>query len=94
MPVGWEELSENGLHLRLDVAHNEDQSRCRTRLRTSSWPWRKIIAVRPSAPFDLDEMELPRYKGLREKWHRWETTRTICRRFGVLLGEALVQGGK
>ncbi len=50
-------------------------------------------ALCAAAPFDLDEMELPRYKELLEKWHRWETTRAICRRFGVLLGEALVQGG-
>ena len=49
-------------------------------------------ALCAAAPYDLDEAELPRYKGLAEKWHRWETTRTICQRFGVLLGEALVKG--
>ncbi|HAB17363.1 MAG TPA: hypothetical protein PLX89_17625 [Verrucomicrobiota bacterium] len=49
-------------------------------------------ALCAAAPFDLDEAELPHYKGLNEKWHRWETTRAICQRFGVLLGEALVKG--
>lgn len=43
-----------------------------------------------AAPFDLNESELPRYKGIAQKWHQWETTRGICHRFGVLLGEALV----
>jgi hypothetical protein len=47
-----------------------------------------------AAPYDLNEAELPRYKGLTEKWRRWETTRAICQRFGVLLGDALVRGGK
>lgn len=51
-------------------------------------------ALSAAAPFDLDEAELPNYKELHEKWHRWETTRTICKRFGLLLGEALIQGGK
>ncbi len=46
-----------------------------------------------AAPFDLDAAELPHYRGLDAKWHRWETTRDICRRFGVLLGESLVRGG-
>jgi len=51
-------------------------------------------ALSAAAPYDLDEAELPRYKGLAGKWHRWETTRDICQRFGVLLGESLVRGGK
>ncbi len=49
-------------------------------------------ALCAATPFDLDELELPLYKGLGEKWHRWEATRTICHHFGVLLGEALVKG--
>jgi len=63
-------------------------------LQTASVGLEVAKALCAAAPFDLDESELPRYKGLTEKWHRWETTRAICQRFGVLLGEALVQGGK
>mgnify|MGYP007080472276 CR=1 FL=1 len=63
-------------------------------LQTASVGLEVAKALCAAAPFDLDESELPRYKELTEKWHRWETTRTICQRFGVLLGEALVQGGK
>lgn len=63
-------------------------------LQTASVGLEVAKALCAAAPFDLEEMELPRYKGLHEKWHCWETTRTICHRFGVLLGEALVQGGK
>jgi hypothetical protein len=49
-------------------------------------------ALCAAAPFDLNEAELPHYKGLSSKWHRWETTRAICAQFGVLLGESLVKG--
>jgi len=61
-------------------------------LQTASVGLEVAKALCAAAPFDLDELELPRYKGLNEKWHRWETTRTICQRFGVLLGEALIKG--
>jgi hypothetical protein len=61
-------------------------------LQTASVGLEVAKALCAAAPFDLDEAELPRYKGLTEKWHRWETTRAICQRFGLLLGEALVQG--
>ena len=63
-------------------------------LQTASVGLEVAKALCAAAPFDLDEAELPRYKGLTEKWHRWETTRAICQRFGLLLGEALVQGEK
>ena len=63
-------------------------------LQTASVGLEVAKALCAAAPFDLDEVELPRYKGLTEKWHRWETTRKICHRFGVFLGEALVRGGK
>ncbi len=62
-------------------------------LQTASVRLEVAKALCAAAPFDLDESELPRYKGLTKKWHRWETTRAICQRFGVLLGEALVHGG-
>jgi len=46
-------------------------------------------------PFDLKESKLPAYPGLVRKWHAWETTRSICQRHGVLLGEIVVgEGGK
>ncbi len=63
-------------------------------LQTASVGLEVAKALCAVTPFDLDESELPRYKGLTEKWHRWEATRAICQRFGVQLGEALVQGGK
>lgn len=63
-------------------------------LQTASVGLEVAKALCAAAPFDLDEAELPRYKGLTEKWHRWETTRAICQRFGLLLGEALVHGEK
>lgn len=50
-------------------------------------------ALCAAAPFDLNEAELPNYKGLTEKWHRWENTRSICQRFGIRLGGMLVQEG-
>ena len=61
-------------------------------LQTASVGLEVAKALCAAAPFDLDETELPHYKGLHEKWHRWETTRAISHRFGVLLGEALVKG--
>ena len=42
------------------------------------------------APFDLNEAELPSYKGLVRKWHAWAATKSICQRYGVVLGEAIV----
>ena len=48
-------------------------------------------ALSAAAPFDLNEAELPAYKGLAPKWHNWEATRGICHRFGVALGESLLK---
>lgn len=62
-------------------------------LQTASVGLEVAKALCAAAPFDLDETELPHYKGLLEKWHRWETTRALCHRYGVRLGEALIQGG-
>ncbi len=50
-------------------------------------------ALSAPSPFDLDESELPRYKGVSGRWQHWETTRTLCQRFGALLGENLIRGG-
>ena len=63
-------------------------------LQTGSVALEVAKALSASAPFDLDESELPRYKGISGKWQRWETTRLLCQKFGGLLGEALVRGGK
>ena len=70
--------------LKLDIRYGS--------LQTASAALEVAKALCAAAPFDLDELELPRYKGLTAKWHRWETTRALCQRFGVLLGEALVKG--
>lgn len=44
-------------------------------------------------PYDLEETDLSRYKGLDPAWHDWSRTENLCRRFGVLLGERLTDGG-
>ena len=63
-------------------------------LQTASVALEVAKALSAAAPYDLNEADLPHYKGLAGKWHRWEATRDICQRFGVLLGDALIQGGK
>ena len=60
-------------------------------LQTASVALEVAKALCASAPYDLSEAELPHYKGLAGKWHRWDATRAICQQFGVLLGEALVR---
>jgi hypothetical protein len=73
--------------LRLDARYGE--------LQTASVGLEVAKALSAACPYDLNEFELPRYKGLSQKWHRWETTRAICQQFGALLGERLLQrGGK
>jgi hypothetical protein len=47
-------------------------------------------ALSAAAPFDLNEAELPQYKALDQKWHKWDATCSICHRYGVLLGQALM----
>jgi hypothetical protein len=63
-------------------------------LQTASVALEVAKALSAAAPFDLNESELPHYKGIAGRWLHWETTRAICSRFGGLLGEALVRGGK
>lgn len=60
-------------------------------LQTASVALEVAKALSAAAPFDLNEAELPNYKGLASKWHNWEVTQRICQRFGGLLGEALLQ---
>ena len=57
---------------------------------TSSVALEVAKALSACKPFDLKESELPAYKGLVQKWHTWETTRSLCNRYGALLGEAIV----
>ena len=63
-------------------------------LQSSSVGLETAKALSACVPYDLEETELPRYKGLAAKWHPWEATRSICQRFGTMLGEALVRGKK
>jgi len=72
--------------LKLDKRYAEVQ--------TSSVALGVAKALSAAAPFDLNEAELTQYKGLVKKWHKWEATRSICHRYGVLLGEALVGRGE
>jgi hypothetical protein len=44
------------------------------------------------APYDLDEVDLTSYKGLKPPWNDWDKVAMICLRFGLLLAEALVAG--
>jgi hypothetical protein len=75
-----------GSLLKLDARYGE--------LQTASVGLEVAKALSAAAPYDLNEAELPHYRALSEKWHRWELTRNICQRYGVLLGEALVRARK
>ena len=63
-------------------------------LQTASVGLEVAKALSAGTPFDLNEAELPAYKELERKWHNWEATRIICKRYGVMLGEALMRGGE
>ncbi len=69
--------------LKLDKRYGETQ--------TASVALEAAKSLSACAPFDLNESELPAYKHLLRRWHSWETTRSICHRYGVLLGEALIR---
>jgi hypothetical protein len=71
--------------LKLDHRYGEMQ--------TASISLEVAKALSSGEPSDLNESELPTYKGLAPKWHQWRTTNDICHRFGVLLGEALMRQG-
>ena len=72
--------------LKLDERYGE--------LQTASVGLEVAKVLSGAAPFDLNEAELPHYKGLVEKWQKWEATRSISNRYGVLLGEALINRQK
>ena len=71
--------------LKIDARYGETQ--------TASVAMEVAKTLSAAAPFDLNEAELPAYKGLSRKWHNWETTKSICNHHGVSLGEALVRQG-
>jgi hypothetical protein len=50
-------------------------------------------ALADARPYDLDATDLSRYKALIAEWQDWQRTKSICRRFGLLLGERLVAPG-
>jgi hypothetical protein len=47
-------------------------------------------ALAGARPFDLEATDLSRYKALTAEWHDWRRTEEICRRFGLLLGQRLI----
>ena len=48
-----------------------------------------VVALADPRPRDTDVIEeLPRYKGLAERWHRWEDVVTACQELALLLSGA------
>jgi hypothetical protein len=49
-----------------------------------------VLALADPAPRDTDVItELPRYKGLAARWHRWDDVVAVCRDLAVRLGGAV-----
>jgi hypothetical protein len=42
-------------------------------------------------PIDLEKVDLSHYKALATEWHDWTRTTDICRKFGILLGEKILE---
>ena len=42
-------------------------------------------------PVDLEGSDISRYKSLAPEWHGWTRTADICKKFGFMLGEQIVQ---
>jgi hypothetical protein len=42
-------------------------------------------------PIDLEKVDLSHYKALASEWHDWKRTADICRKFGILLGEIILE---
>jgi hypothetical protein len=61
-------------------------------LQTASVGLEVAKALAGARPFDLESTDLSRYKALAAEWHDWRRTEQICRRFGLLLGQRLVDG--
>ena len=62
-------------------------------LQTSSMRLEIAKALAAASPFDLEGLDLGRYKGLAPEWRDWRRTEQICRRFGTLLAERLMTEG-
>ena len=43
-------------------------------------------------PFDLDATELPKYKNLDPKWHKWESVVDTCRECAIWIQDDIVMG--
>lgn len=42
-------------------------------------------------PIDLEKVDLSHYKALAAEWHDWKRTAEICRKFGIALGEKILE---
>jgi hypothetical protein len=42
-------------------------------------------------PIDLENVDLSHYKALAAEWQDWKRTADICRKFGILLGERILE---
>ncbi len=70
--------------LKLDERYGE--------LQTSSVGLEVAKSLTKAEPFDLEETDLSNYKALASDWQNWRKIDKICRRFGVLLGDKLING--
>ncbi|MHB1733677.1 MAG: hypothetical protein ACYCU8_09545 [Ferrimicrobium acidiphilum] len=43
-------------------------------------------------PFDLDATELPKYKNLDPKWHKWESVVDTCHRCAIWIQDDIIMG--
>lgn len=43
-------------------------------------------------PFDLDTTELPKYKNLDPKWHKWESVVDTCRECAIWIQDDIIMG--
>lgn len=42
-------------------------------------------------PVDFEKVDLSHYKALTFEWHDWQKTKNICRKYGILLGEKILE---
>jgi len=61
-------------------------------LQTASICLEVAKALAQPEPYDLSATDLSRYKALAPEWQDWKKTEEICRRYGLLLGEKIVEG--
>ncbi len=68
--------------LKLDERYGE--------LQTASVGLEVAKTLTESEPFDLDEIDLSKYKTLATEWQNWNKVQAVCRHFGLLLGKKLI----